>query len=240
MMTYPAGRVRDVWIFPVKSMSGCTLPRASIGSHGLAGDRRYAFILAERSDKVLTARQFPELLLFKPHLLHPDNPDQSPVIITTPSGEEWPIDSPELLAEIGRRCGCRIALQEFRHGVQECAAVSLISWATVEALARAAGVTADERRYRSNIVIVGLEDRPFAEDNWVGRELQLENDGPLFLITDRTERCMVSGLDPNSAKPTPGLLKQIAQLRQSFAGIYASVIRPGSVAPKASVSLRGS
>jgi hypothetical protein len=38
------GRVAGLWRFPVKSMAGEQLDEAELGWHGLAGDRRWAFV----------------------------------------------------------------------------------------------------------------------------------------------------------------------------------------------------
>jgi uncharacterized protein YcbX len=63
------GRVAALWRYPVKSMAGERVDAADVSWHGLAGDRRWAFI---RDGQVrsgfpwLTIRELPELAHYRP------------------------------------------------------------------------------------------------------------------------------------------------------------------------------
>jgi uncharacterized protein len=46
-------------------------------------------------------------------------------------------------------------------------------------------------------------------------------------------------LDPDSARPTPELLKAVVRVNQNNAGIYVSVTRIGQLAVEQTVLLRG-
>src|SRR5260370_38756519 len=62
------GRISAIFRYPVKSMAGELLDVATLGWHGIEGDRRLAFRrLADKSGfPCLTASKLPQLLLYKP------------------------------------------------------------------------------------------------------------------------------------------------------------------------------
>ena len=65
-MTTEIGRVEAIFRYPVKSMAGERVDAASIGWHGIDGDRRLAFRRTRERGGFpwLTASTLPELLLF--------------------------------------------------------------------------------------------------------------------------------------------------------------------------------
>ena len=68
------GRVAGLWRYPVKSMAAEELDGAEFSWHGLAGDRRWAFI---RDGQVrsgfpwLTIREQPEMARYRPRFAEP-------------------------------------------------------------------------------------------------------------------------------------------------------------------------
>ena len=68
------GHVTALWRYPVKSMQAEALDAVEVSWHGLAGDRRWAFI---RDGQVrsgfpwLTIRERPELARYQPRLADP-------------------------------------------------------------------------------------------------------------------------------------------------------------------------
>ena len=62
------GRISAIFRYPVKSMAGELLDVATLGWHGIEGDRRLAFRrLTDKSGfPWLTASKLPQLLLYKP------------------------------------------------------------------------------------------------------------------------------------------------------------------------------
>ncbi len=58
----------QLYIHPVKSMRGLALSHAQVAASGLAFDR--IFMIAEPDGTFITARQYPQMVLFTPALLH--------------------------------------------------------------------------------------------------------------------------------------------------------------------------
>lgn len=218
------GRVVALWRYPVKSMAGESLDAADVSWHGVAGDRRWAFIRPgmERSNfPWLTIRESPTMWRYRPMLAEPGEPDASRTFVRTPDGRDLEVVDPALAAELGE--GVRVIKQN--RGVFDTAPLSLISVQTVAALAREAGLPLDARRFRPNIVIDAPELGAFAEDAWVGSELQL---GAVRMRVDRRDqRCVMVNVDPGTTERAPIVLRTIARERDACLGVYGSVVRPG-------------
>jgi len=225
------GRVSELVRYPVKSMAGIATPSASLGWHGLDGDRRFAFRRAGDGSgfPFLNASRLPELLLYRPVGI--DDATGEPTHIRTPSGATLPLRSPALLAELMERCGAGLELHQFRHGIFDEGAVSVITPATIGAIGQAAGLDLDRRRFRANIVVASESGEPFVEDAWVGHRLTFGDDGagPAVSVTLRDERCMMINLDPETAAQDARVMKAAVRLNANTAGVYGTVVRRGRV-----------
>lgn len=85
------GRVAALWRYPVKSMAAEALERVEVGWHGIAGDRRWAFVRADQERNGfpwLTIRELPELARYQPRLADLARPDAAAVRVRTPAGAE--------------------------------------------------------------------------------------------------------------------------------------------------------
>src|SRR5438309_6513640 len=102
-MPIEIGQIEAIFRYPVKSMRGEPIDAATLGWHGLAGDRRLAFRrLDERGGfPWLSASKLPDLVRFTPQR----NGDGLPTHVRTPEGEDLPLFGEALAAEVGRRCG---------------------------------------------------------------------------------------------------------------------------------------
>jgi uncharacterized protein YcbX len=236
------GRVEGLFRYPVKSMAGERLEAAGLGWHGVEGDRRLAI---RRRDvrggfPWLTAGRLPDLIRFIPRRDHGADPDALPTHVVTPDGEALPVFDDALAREIERRHRQPVELTHLKHGVFDDATVSLIAWHTVAEIGRLAGVAADVRRFRPN-VLIGLDDgAPFAEDAWLGRVLAFGDgeDGPAVAITLRDIRCAMVNLDPDSAAADPAVMKAVVRANENGAGVYATVVRAGRLAVGQPIHLR--
>jgi uncharacterized protein YcbX len=203
---------------------------ASLGWHGLEGDRRLAF--RRLNDKSgfpwLTASKLPKLLCYKP--FGRDN-SALPTHVRTPDGKEYELRSNELREDVSGRYGSEVELMNLKHGIFDEAAVSVISLSTVAGIERECGRDLDLRRFRPNIVIETDSVEPFAEDSWVGRTLMFGegNSAAAARVTMKDERCVMVNLDPDTAESDARVMKTIVRLNQNYAGVYGTVIRTGEL-----------
>jgi hypothetical protein len=221
------GRVAALWRYPVKSMGAEPLDEVEVSWHGLAGDRRWAFIRdgEERNGfPWLTIRQRPDLGRYRPYLVHPDRPDASPTVVRTPSGNLVDVVDPALADELGD--GVRVLKQD--RGVFDSLPLSVITTQTVTGLGALVGTDLDVRRFRPNLVIEAPGQGAFPEDAWVGSVLRIG--GARMRVDGRDKRCVVVNVDPVTARRDPAILRTIAGHRQVCLGVYGSTVEPGRVA----------
>ena len=220
------GRVVALRRYPVKSMAAEELDEIEVSWHGLAGDRRWAFI---RDGQVrsgfpwLTIRQRPELAHYRPRLTEPERPNASAVLVRTPSGGELGVTDPALAASLG--AGVRVIKQD--RGVFDTFPLSLLTTQTVAGLGRLTGAELTACRFRPNL-LVDAAGSDFPEDGWVGRVLRI---GGLRMRVDaRDMRCVVITIDPVTLRRDPAILRAVARERDARLGVYGTIVAPGRVA----------
>lgn len=223
----PAGRVVGLWRYPVKSMAAEALAEVDVSWHGLAGDRRWAFI---RSDAPrsgfpwFTLRQRADLNHYRPSFVEPERPDKSPTVVRTPSGAVLEVTDQALAAELDP-AGIRAIKQD--RGIFDTFPLSLVTTQTLSALGEMVGDRLDVSRFRPNLLVEATDDAPFQEDHWVGRVLQIG--GLRMRIDQRDGRCVVITIDPATTVRTPEILRTVARERQGCLGVYGSTVAPGRV-----------
>ena len=240
-MLVKIGHVEAIFRYPVKSMAAEPLEVAHLGWHGLDGDRRLALRrMDERSGMPwLTASKLPDLILFVPQREDGAQGDL-PTHIRTPEGKKMPVFGADLAAEVERRYGSPVQMTHLRHGIFDDASISVIASDTVWKIGQLAGCSLDVRRFRPNVVVRLLRPVPFQEDEWLGGVLSFGegDEAPAIAVTSRDERCGMVNLDPDSAIPTPEVMKAIVRANQNNAGIYGAVTRTGRLAIGQSMFLR--
>ena len=233
-MAITLGRIEAIFRYPVKSMRGEPLDSVPVGWHGLEGDRRLALRrLNERGGfPWLSASSLPELVLFSPHGLRAEGAEPLPTLVRTPEGEELPAFGEALAADVGRRLGAPVQMMHLRQGVFDEASLSVITSTTVGEVCRLAGIRADMRRFRPNIVVRSAREVPFEEDEWVGGMLAFgdRDDAPRVAVTLRDIRCAMLNFDPDDAGTSPEMLKAVVRTHENTAGIYGTVTRTGRIA----------
>lgn len=234
MNSVDLGRVSDLTRYPVKSMAGTPLDSALLGWHGIEGDRRFAFRrVGETGDfPWLTASKLPALILYRPEEFDETNGGPLPTQVRTPAGALLPLDGPELCAELSGRFGSAVELMQLKQGIFDEAPVSVISLATIAGIGDMAGLELDRRRFRANVVVETLRSESFLENEWVGRMLAFGDDhaGPAVHVTARDSRCMMINLNPDTAEQDPLVLRTVVRHNQNDAGVYATVVRRGTIA----------
>jgi len=233
-MPIEIGQIEAIFRYPVKSMRGEPLDAATLGWHGLDGDRRFAFRrLDERGGfPWVIASRLPDLVCFTPLRREAENDEAPPTHVRTPEGEETPLFSEALAAEVGRRCGAPVQMLQLKHGIFDEATISVISSATVREIGRLASTSADVRRFRPNLVVRSSRAIPFEEDEWVGGVLTFghADDAPAVTVTMRDVRCAMVNIDPDAGSRAPEMLKACVRANENTAGVYGTVTRIGRLA----------
>jgi len=245
------GKVDSLWRYPVKSMRGEELDEAFAGFSGIYGDRLFAFrsSASPKGFPYLTAREQQKLLQHRPRFRYPDkaarpanlaeaeamgaNPVSADltdlmVDVDTPSGETLAIDDPALIDTLrdGIDQKHQLALMRSERALTDCRPVSIFSLQSARQLSEETDTPVDKRRFRANIYVDLTSAEGFAENEFVGRSLQI---GPKVVvrILERDARCVMITLDPDTGEKTPALLKKVAQAHDGMAGVYGAVLVEG-------------
>jgi MOSC domain-containing protein len=230
MMRIEVGRVHAIYRYPVKSMAGESVDAASLGWHGLDGDRRFAFRrIADRGGfPWLTASGLTALILYQPF---GGAGDPLPTHVRAPGGEEFELRGEALRKHLSERHGAELELMQLDHGIFDEAHISVISLATIRGVEREAGRALEVCRFRPNIVLDTDGAAPFFEDGWVGGTLAfgMDGSGAAVNVTMRDKRCMMINLDPDTAVQDPVVMKAVVRMNDNNAGVYGTVVGAGEV-----------
>ena len=257
------GTVESLWRYPVKSMSGESMPDAFMGFSGFHGDRIFAFksSSARKGFPYLAATMYEQMLRYRPRFRYPDRaakppnlveamsiaPGVSPinaepadliVDVETPSGAVVAIDDPaliEMLSE-GLNGDGQLTLMRSDRPMIDCRPVSLISLQTIRQIEREISVPMDKRRFRANIYLDFGSHPGFAEDEMVGRQLRIGSSA-VIMVLERDPRCKMISLDPDTAEHNPEVLRSVAQVHDACAGVYCAVLVEGVLKTGDSIEL---
>ncbi|CAA9217123.1 MAG: hypothetical protein AVDCRST_MAG50-296 [uncultured Acidimicrobiales bacterium] len=227
-------RVLEVWRYPVKSMQGESLPRATVGPHGLAGDR-VAGLVDRETGLVLTARRAPQLLEARGVLS-----DGAPAV-RLPNGTQTRDD--DLLSDwLGRPVSLRLAATHGR-GTYEIAAdfedeagSEWIQWAgpagtfhdskrtQISVLSTGSIGTWDVRRFRPNVLVDGSDEAAL-----VGRQVAIGS--ACLEAVKQIDRCViVTRPQPAGIARDLDVLRTINRDHGGNLGIGTMVVAEGSIA----------
>jgi uncharacterized protein len=229
-------RLAGLWRYPLKGLGGQELQTAQLGFHAaLPGDRAYAPV----------RRGPPPVMLRKPAIatlearLEASRDGEGDhlalwrrgVVLASadPLSQTGRIVLAEALADaLGILDPLEIApTGSFRGGYQGPATVSLMAASSITALSDLMGLPAlDARRFRSNLIIDGLEAN--TELGWRGQRLRL---GEAELrITGPIRRCRVIDTSLDTGERDLPLLAKLAENGSvPLLGVYAEVVRPGRI-----------
>lgn len=248
--------VRVAWIHiaPIKGLHVQERSSVELRTDGVPGDRRFCII--DDAGRMLNAKRVPRFVAVRPRLddamthLTLSMPDGSevegeisvgePVVVSYPSRtvDARVIEGPwsEALSDLA---GVRVRLARIERageGVdrgERGAVVTILSEASLDALARAANVSSvDPRRFRMLFGVAGIGAHE--EDTWIGRAVRI-GDAVVRPGAD-VGRCAVTTLDPDRGVSDLDTLKTIARYRGAEPttervafGVWARVERPGVV-----------
>jgi uncharacterized protein len=112
----------------------------------------------------------------------------------------------------------------------DCAVVHLLTTATVERLCELYPAGRFEvRRFRPNVVVeTASAVNDFVENGWIGRTVAI-GEAVRLSVTGPCPRCVMTTLPQGDLAKDPGILRTAAQHNKANVGVYASVLRGGTV-----------
>lgn len=175
------GTVTELWVFPVKSMSGSRVDSAQLDAGGLQGDRSWA-VVDTGTGETVTAKQEPRLRECVARVvggrLEVDVPG-------APPGLDEDAAAQALSGWLGR--GVRLEHRDGA-GFVDVAPVHLVSTASMHDAAHAEECDAcDVAAPRANVVLDGVTGAG-SEQDWVGRQLAAGSSG--LAVVRRPKHCL--------------------------------------------------
>lgn len=235
--------IKQIYIYPVKSMRGVEVEQAYMSIHGLLGDRRYAFVQEQLAAKDtfpwMTAREKPPMLLHNTRLERTPMPEDKhvPVRVQMPEGAEYEVADPRLCEHMAQLLGHPVFLLRNGRGNYDTQQVSFINYNSVKQVEQEGATTIDPRQFRANFYIEPTDSAPFVENSWVGNVVKI-GDSAQVGITSTDERCMMINLNPETAKQDPAVLRTVTHKHEQQMGIYGNVVVPGWIRVGDTIELR--
>lgn len=227
-----AGRVAQLTVWPVKSLSGGTHVEAVHADRsGLAGDRTRAFVDRRplRAGHVVSARNVPGLLRWSAR--YADGALDEPVL-TAPDGRRWSWDDDGLAEVVSDDVGVPLALADPGRYWDLADSVLLTTSATHDAVVAQYGRPLEQARWRTNLH-VELDAEAFAENGWEGGRVVV---GDVVLrLLHPCKRCTIPTWAPGGRERDRELLQWFHREAAGTFGINARVEVAGELAVGAPV-----
>ncbi|GAA0771878.1 MOSC domain-containing protein [Roseibium denhamense] len=226
-------KLQALWRYPVKSLQGEALDHAFVEARGISGDRQYAVLDANGklgSGKSTSRFQKIEGLLS----LSAETRDGA-VSIRFPDGSAHGIDDIDLPQRLSGYLGQAVTIvRENRETHFDDGAIHIVlssELAKLQALLPEMDI--DARRFRPNLVL----DAPahMTSDTLIGRVLSIG--GTHLKITHKTERCVMVTMEQGDLPKAPLVLRQVSKAFDLDFGVYAAVLKPGTVQAGQSASI---
>jgi uncharacterized protein len=206
----------EIWRYPVKSMAGERLDRATVGPLGLHGDRIVQ--VYDGRGRLVTARTHPRLL----GLHASTGADGEPLV----DGLPWAAPDVRARVEVIVGPGARLVRNEHERRFD----VLPLLVATDGAIA---AFGRDARRLRPNLILGGVNG--LDERGWEGRVLRAGS--VLIAIADLRGRCVMTTVDPDTLQQDPRVLKDIVKRFDGRLALNADVIQSGTLRTRMAVDL---
>ena len=209
--------MKEIWRYPVKSMGGEPMERATITPMGIAGDRVVQVVNPQ--GRMVTARTHGRLLGH-----HATTGADGSVLV---DGRPW--TDPTVLSDVQQIAGpgARLVRDETAYYRFDVLPLLVATDGTITAFGK------DGRRLRPNIVIGGVEG--LAERAWPGRRLRI---GDVVIDVDSLRgRCVMTTYDPDTVQQDLSVLKDIVKRFDGELALNCAVATPGTIQVGQSVEL---
>jgi hypothetical protein len=223
------GRIAALWRYPVKSMRGEALQSLAVDERGAIGDRYFALRDSDgRLGSGKTSKRFRQIDGLLGFTAATEN---GVVVVRFPDGRTMRADDPSLGSILTAACGMAIKVEsedQDRIMHRDSAPLHLLTEASIAWLrARLPDVAIDARRFRPNIVIAG-EATGLVEQEWLGRAIAI-GESLVINAARPTVRCVMTTQPQAELDAAPAVLRTLAEDNAASLGIYAEVLRPGTV-----------
>jgi uncharacterized protein YcbX len=267
MTSKTTATVTSLWRYPVKSMMGESIESSLFTEKGLLADRSFALIDSE-TGKVVSAKnpkRWPNMFSFQSRLLQSGDGNHV-VEITLPDGSSVNSNDNQVNSVLSKALGRDVRLvsqvpqqpqlEEYWPDIEELdnrdivtdedmpagtffdlAIVHLLTTSTLDALQQhyPEGQFAAQR-FRPNILVSSTESG-FVENNWIGKTLTI---GEVSLkVTGPCPRCVMTTLPQGDLPNDTKILRTAAQKNNAHVGIYADVIKAGTIHCNDQISITG-
>jgi uncharacterized protein YcbX len=208
--------LQEIWRYPVKSMAGERLDRATAGPLGLHGDR--VVQVYDARGRLVTARAHPLLLG-----LHATLDGVGEPLV---DGRPWA--APDVRERVERIVGPGARLVRNEHEARFDVLPLLV--ATDGAIA---AFGRDSRRLRPNLIVGGVDG--LDERRWEGRVLRVGS--VLVALADLRGRCVMTTVDPDTLARDPRVLKDIIRRFDGRLALNAEIVQGGELRVSTPVEL---
>ena len=124
--------------------------------------------------------------------------------------------------------GYAVTLRFSERSLYDCRPVSLFGNASARGLGDELAMPIDRRRFRANLYADWAEDRPYRENELVGRTLQI-GERLRLAVLERDPRCKMITIDPETSQTEQRILRHVKKAHDGMAGVYAAVLVEGVV-----------
>ncbi|NYG07737.1 uncharacterized protein YcbX [Phycicoccus badiiscoriae] len=212
--------------YPVKSMGGESLSTVEVGPTGLRGDREYAVYGAD--GKLASGKNSRRFRRMDPVFDLVAATREGDTVVTLADGTEVVVGHDGSDAILTEHFGEPVTLRpetDVMH--QDAGQLSIVGSATLVELGRheGDGRPLDPRHLRANVVV--RTTQPYAEEDWIGHVVSI---GAVQVnVAEPIERCRMVSVAQVGLEARPDMLKAISDHHDLNAGLYASIVRPGTI-----------
>ena len=239
-------KLEQIYIYPIKSLPGIQLPEWRINERGFQWDRHW--MLVDENGLFVTQREFAllakiQLSLSDTHLVLDysgmeqltigleDTSDKTRMVTVWKDSlealqineqiDEWfsrilakPVSLVVMQSHAVRQVDQSYANETDQTGFSDGFPFLLIGQSSLDDLSARVGETLSMRRFRPNLVVSGSQ--PYAEDSW--KHISIGNVD--FRVVKPCSRCVITTIDPVTAKKSPEPLKTLATFRRKGNQVY--------------------
>ncbi|MGD6942567.1 MOSC domain-containing protein [Cytobacillus gottheilii] len=228
------GHIEQIVRHPVKSLRGESVHTSKVMNYGLYGDRSHAYIDETKKGNFLTITQFPEMVQYSASFQGEEQYDSYPkVLVETPEGAIFNWDEQILLHEIARKSKRDVSTVEYSPSHVPIGPIAeepllIVTDASLKKLEDIWGNGVDSRRFRPNLILNLTDKSPFIEEEWFGKRIRIGHEVEIELVR-YCKRCMIITVDPVTSERDSSIHKTVIKERNNHFGVYASVLKTGSI-----------